>query len=167
MVKNKTIIDKLVIKYNNGEKLFFDEKFNEYIKNYDIDKHNINTNTKVYFMLAQKLNQEFQKFYDTYIELQIDECMFLTPENYERIKKMAELNIQIKYKIYMEHHEQYKLINMIKKKYGKEPQERYIINHIKSEDETKLDDDEFSLEEIRKRTTFGDNGVIYFNKCED
>ena len=35
MVKNKTIIDKLVIKNNNGEKLIFDEKFDEYIKNYE------------------------------------------------------------------------------------------------------------------------------------
>jgi len=67
-MKNKTIIDKLVIKYNKGEKLFFDEKFDEYIKNYDINKHNKNTNTKVYFILAQKINQEFQKMFNDYVE---------------------------------------------------------------------------------------------------
>lgn len=136
MVKNKTIIDKLVIKNNNGEKLIFDEKFDEYIKNYDINKHNINTNTKVFYLLAKKLNQEFQKFYDTYINLQLDERFYcVTKEEHERIKKMAELNLQIKYKIYMEHHEQYKLIDMIKKKYGKEPQQRVIINNVKSDNE--------------------------------
>ena len=66
----------------------------------------------------------------------LDERFYtLTKEEHERIKKMAELNLQIKYKIYMEHHEQYKLIDMIKKKYGKEPQERIIINNVKNDTE--------------------------------
>ena len=157
-----------MIKYKKDENLYFGEKFDEYIKNYDINKHNINTNTKVLMLIAKKANQEFKKLFDSYIEMALDERFYnITYEEYDRIIKNAELNVQIRWSIYMDHHEQYKLINMIKKKYGFPPQEKYIINHIKSEDETKLDEDEFSLEEIRKRTTFGENGVIYFNKCED
>ena len=147
-MKNKTIIDKLVIKYNKGEKLFFDEKFDEYIKNYDINKHNINTNTKVYFILAQKINQEFQKMYDDYIELQMDERFYCTTyEEFERIKKMADLNIQIKWSIYMDHHEQYKLINMIKKKYGKEPQTK-IIQKSNNNNINNNNDNIFSSNEV-------------------
>jgi hypothetical protein len=166
MVKNKNIIDKLMMKYKKNENLFFGEKFDEYIKNYDINKHNINTNTKVLMLIAKKANQEFKKLFDSYIEMALDERFYnITYDEYEHIKRNAELNVQIKWSIFMDHHEQYKLINMIKKKYGFPPQEKYIINYIKNEDAS--NEDEFSLEEIRKRTTFGDNGVIYFNKCED
>ena len=36
-------------------------------------KHNINTNDKVFCVLAKKINQKFQKFYDTYVDMQLDE----------------------------------------------------------------------------------------------
>ena len=48
---------------------------------------------------------------------------------YLDIKRNAELNIQLRYKVYMEHHEQYKLINMIKRKYGHEPQPYYLFHN--------------------------------------
>lgn len=156
-----------MLKYKKNENLYFGEEFDEYIKNYDINKHNINTNTKVFMLIAKKANQELKKMFDSYIEMAFDERFYnVSYEELEHIKKNAELNVQIKWSIYMDHHEQYKLINMIKKKYGFPPQEKYIINYIKSDNETKLDDDEFSLEEIRKRTTF-DNYAIYFNKCDE
>jgi hypothetical protein len=126
-MKNNAIIDKLINKYKKGEKIIFDEKFDEYIKNYNVDKHKIKTNTKVFFLLATKMNQEFQTFYDNYIELSINEQMFFSTEIYEKIKRDAYINIQIKYKILIDHHEQYKIINLIKKKYGYPPQERYIV----------------------------------------
>ena len=63
--------------------------------------------------MAKKINQEFQKFYDTYVDMQLDERFYcVSEEELERIKKMGNLNIQVNWSIYMDHHEQYKLINM-------------------------------------------------------
>ena len=156
MVKNKTIIDKLFIKNKNGEKLIFDEKFDEYIKNYDINKHNINTNNKVFCLLAKKINQEFQKFYDTYVDMQLDERFYcVSEEELERIKKMGNLNIQVKWSIYMDHHEQYKLINMINKKYGKSPQTKIVVNNVESENGI------LTKEEIKSRTTYEKYAICY------
>lgn len=160
-----------MIKYKNKEKIKFDEKFDEYIKNYDIHRHNRNTNTKVYALIVYKLNQEFKQIYDSYIDMAFDDRFYyVTVDDYEHIKKNVELNLRLRFEIYMKHHEQYKLINMIKKKYGYPPQLTCVINHrkipIMGESE-EIDKDEFSLEEIRKRTTFGEDGAIYFNKCDD
>ncbi len=159
-----------MIKNTNGEKLIFDEKFDEYIKKYDANKHNIKTNTKVFFLLAKKMNEEFQRFYNNYIELSINEQMFITTEIYEKIKRDANINIQFKYKIFMDHHEQYKIINIIKKKYGYPPQERYIINDVKSdnmnEDKSKFFENRtFTDEDIKSRISYGENGSIYYNIC--
>ena len=161
-MKNKTIIDKLVIKYNKGEKLFFDEKFDEYLKNYDINRHNVNTNTKVCFLLIQKIKQEIQNCYDDYITVQMNErdnCT--TYEEFGRIKRMAELNIGLRCKIYLDHHEQYKLINIINLKYGREPITKIIKN--KCNKNIDIEKKNNTQEEFMKKITYGENGTWYYN----
>lgn len=125
-MKNKSIIDKLIDKNNKGEILFFDDSFDEYMNNYNINKHNINTNTKVYYLLTKKLNQEFKNYYDNYIQACFNEHMTLSFSRFHNIIDNALLNLQFKYKIYKDHHSQYKIINLIKIKYGHIPQDNIL-----------------------------------------
>jgi hypothetical protein len=160
MVKNKTIIDKLMDKHNNGEDLVFDKDFDNYIKNYDINRHNINTNNKVCFLLSRKLKKEFQNDYNEFIRLAIDELFYnVSEDELINIKKMAELNIQLRWTLYKNNHEQYKFINMINKKYNRPIQSKIIIKRPSNFERfmgRRISGDEFS------KNLSVENGKIFY-----
>ena len=128
-MRNKTIIDKFIEKYNNGDTMHYDDDvFNEYLNNYDANKHNINTNIKVLFILSMKLNEYLKDEYLKYIrysaEAPPNELYNPTPE---QIIKNAESYIQKKYKALINFDKQFTLIKKIKVKYNKPLQDEDII----------------------------------------
>ena len=67
-MKNPTIIDKFIKKLNNDEEINYnDEEFQIFLNTYDVNKHTISTNTKVYLLLAHKLNEILNIVYNKYI----------------------------------------------------------------------------------------------------
>ena len=47
--------------------LNFESMTDEYIKNFDVSKNDINKNTKVFYLLTMKLKKELQEHYINYI----------------------------------------------------------------------------------------------------
>jgi hypothetical protein len=138
MVKNKTIIDKLITKYYNCEQVIFDDKFDEYISTYDVNKHNSNTNAKIILLLSIKFSNQLESEYNKWIEKRIDKIYStegpqLYSPTYDQIDMNAQLYTQARYSQLINNDPQYNIIKQIKQKYGYELQKEVLIYDSKLE----------------------------------
>jgi hypothetical protein len=133
-MKNPTIIDKFIKKLNNNEEINFnDEDFQLFLNSYDVDKHNISTNTKVYLLLSHKLNDLLNIVYNKYIKnvISAEYNEYYNPSPKELFDDAQEY-INEKYNFLLDNNKQFNLIKQIKTKYNKPLQEKIIINECKA-----------------------------------
>lgn len=116
-------------KFNNENyDIDLNENFDEYIKSYDINKNDLETNTKVFSLLTMKLKKELEYYYINFINsMKDDEELNINLTN-KQINKSALNYINSKYKELIKT-KNYKLLSKIQKKYNIEPQKELFFNY--------------------------------------
>lgn len=116
-------------KFNNENyDIDLKENFDEYIKSYDINKNDLETNTKVFSLLTMKLKKELEYYYINFINsMKDDEELNINLTN-KQINKSALNYINSKYKELIKT-KNYKLLSKIQKKYNIEPQKELFFNY--------------------------------------
>ena len=104
------------------------ENFDKYIKSYDITKNDINTNTKVFYLLTMKLKKELQEQYINYLSSMSDDEELNKNLTKKQINKSALNYINSKYKELIKT-KNYNLITKIQKKYNIKPQNELVFNY--------------------------------------
>lgn len=104
------------------------ENFDEYIKSYDITKNDINTNTKVFYLLTMKLKKELQEHYINYMSSMSDDEELNKNLTKKQINKSALNYINSKYKELIKT-KNYNLITKIQKKYNIKQQDELVFNY--------------------------------------
>lgn len=115
--------------YNHYNDIELTENFDDYINNYDIKKHDLNTNTKVFCLLTMKLKKELEYYYIEYINIVNDDEELNNKLTKKQINKSALNYINSKYKELMKT-KNYKLITKIQKNYNIEPQKDLMFNFV-------------------------------------
>ena len=134
-MKNPTIIDKYFKKLSNNEDIDYDdEQFNNFINNYDINKHIKNTNARVCYLLQYKLNEILNKLFHKYTQSVFNQDYndYYNPTPEELVED-AEDYIMEKYKFLLDNHKQFKLIKQIKLKYNARIQTKIVPDETKKE----------------------------------
>ena len=113
---------------NENNDIDLNENFDEYIKKFDIFKNDINTNTKVFYLLTIKLKKELQEYYINYMSSMIDDEELNKKLTIKQINKSALNYINSKYKELIKT-KKYNLITKIQKKYNIKPQNDLVFNY--------------------------------------
>jgi len=116
----------------------FDDNFDIFITKYKVNKNDIDTNTKVFFMLNMKLKKELEMHYQNYIESfdnfdNIDNIDFINAcknISQKEINLQALNYIKCKYKQLIKNDKRFKKITQIKNKYGVKSQDELFINRL-------------------------------------
>ncbi len=125
---NNHIKDNENSRVNSHADIDFNEGFDDYVNNYDINKHNIETNAKVYFMLNMKLKKELECHYKSYIQTISDDEELNLKFTRKELNSSALNFINLKYKELLKT-KKYKLITKIQKKYNVKPQTDLKFNY--------------------------------------
>ena len=115
--------------YNNeNNDIDLNENFDEYIKSYDINKNDLETNSKVFSLLTMKLKKELEYYYIIYIDSMKDDEELNKNLTKKQINKSGLNYINSKYKELIKT-KNYKLLSKIQKKYNIEPQKELVFNY--------------------------------------
>jgi len=104
------------------------ENFDDYVKSYDINKNDLEKNSKVFSLLTMKLKKELEYHYITFIESMKDDEELNKNLTKKQINKSALNYINSKYKELIKT-KNYKLLSKIQKKYNIEPQKELVFNY--------------------------------------
>ena len=113
---------------NENNDIDLNENFDEYIKSYDINKNDLETNSKVFSLLTMKLKKELEYYYIIYIDSMKDDEELNKNLTKKQINKSALNYINSKYKELIKT-KNYKLLLKIQKKYNIEPQKELFFNY--------------------------------------
>jgi hypothetical protein len=113
---------------NENNDIDLNENFDEYIKSYDINKNDLETNSKVFSLLTMKLKKELEYYYIIYIDSMKDDEELNKNLTKKQINKSALNYINSKYKELIKT-KNYKLLSKIQKKYNIEPQKELFFNY--------------------------------------
>lgn len=116
-----------IINFENND-INLNENFDEYIKNYDISRNDINTNTKVFYLLTMKLKKVLQEYYINYMYSMTNDEELNKKLTKKQINKSALNYINSKYKELIKT-KNYNLITKIQKKYNIKPQDELVFNY--------------------------------------
>lgn len=105
-----------------------EEKFWPYIKKYNINKSDNETNTRVFVLLTMKLKEELSELYINYLEVMRNDDELNEKFTRKQLNKSAMGYINGKYKQLI-NTEKYKLINKIRKKYNVKEQTDVFFNY--------------------------------------
>lgn len=105
-----------------------EDKFWSYIQNYNINKNDIETNTRVCVLLTMKLKEELSELYINYLELMRNDDELNEKFTRKQLNKSAMGYINGKYNQFV-NTKKYKLINKIKKKYNVKEQDNVFFNY--------------------------------------
>lgn len=115
--------------FNNvNNDIDLNENFEEYIKSYDINKNDLETNSKVFSLLTMKLKKELEYYYIIYIDSMKDDEELNKNLTKKQINKSGLNYINSKYKELIKT-KNYKLLSKIQKKYNIEPQKELFFNY--------------------------------------
>jgi hypothetical protein len=113
---------------NENNDIDLNENFDEYIKSYDINKNDLETNSKVFSLLTMKLKKELEYYYIIYIDSMKDDEELNKNLTKKQINKSGLNYINSKYKELIKT-KNYKLLSKIQKKYNIEPQKELFFNY--------------------------------------
>lgn len=113
---------------NENNDIDLNENFDEYIKSYDINKNDLETNSKVFSLLTMKLKKELEYYYIIYIDSMKDDEELNKNLTKKQINKSGLNYINSKYKELIKT-KNYKLLSKIQKKYNIEPQKELFLNY--------------------------------------
>jgi len=113
---------------NENNDIDLNENFDEYIKSYDINKNDLETNSKVFSLLTMKLKKELEYYYIIYIDSMKDDEELNKNLTKKQINKSALNYINSKYKELIKT-KNYKLLSKIQKKYNIDPQKELFFNY--------------------------------------
>ena len=113
---------------NENNDIDLNENFDDYVKNYDINKNDLETNSKVFSLLTMKLKKELEYHYIIYINSMKDDEELNKNLTKKQINKSALNFINSKYKELIKT-KNYKLLSKIQKKYNIEPQKELVFNY--------------------------------------
>lgn len=114
--------------YKNTNMDLDEEKFWPYIQNYNINHNDIETNSRVAFLLTMKLKEELSGLYINYLEDMHNDDEMVEKFTSKQINTSAMGYINNKYKMLI-NTKKYKLINKIKKKYNIKNQDNLVFNY--------------------------------------
>jgi len=113
---------------NENNDIDLNENFDDYVKSYDINKNDLETNSKVFSLLTMKLKKELECHYIIYIDSMKDDEELNKNLTKKQINKSALNYINSKYKELIKT-KNYKLLSKIQKKYNIEPQKELVFNY--------------------------------------
>ena len=113
---------------NENNDIDLNENFDDYIKNYDMNKNDLETNSKVFSLLSIKLKKELEYYYIIYIDSMKDDEELNKNLTKKQINKSGLNYINSKYKELIKT-KNYKLLSKIQKKYNIEPQKELFFNY--------------------------------------
>ena len=113
---------------NENNDIDLNENFDDYIKSYDMNKNDLETNSKVFSLLTMKLKKELEYHYIIYIDSMKDDEELNKNLTKKQINKSALNYINSKYKELIKT-KNYKLLSKIQKKYNIEPQKELVFNY--------------------------------------
>jgi PHP family Zn ribbon phosphoesterase len=113
---------------NENNDIDLNENFDDYVKSYDINKNDLETNSKVFSLLTMKLKKELEYHYIIYIDSMKDDEELNKNLTKKQINKSALNYINSKYKELIKT-KNYKLLSKIQKKYNIEPQKELVFNY--------------------------------------
>ena len=123
----KNVNDEYYFKNENND-IDLNENFDDYVKSYDINKNDLETNSKVFSLLTMKLKKELECHYIIYIDSMKDDEELNKNLTKKQINKSALNYINSKYKELIKT-KNYKLLSKIQKKYNIEPQKELVFNY--------------------------------------
>lgn len=127
MLNIKNVNDEYYFNNENND-IDLNENFDEYIKSYDINKNDLETNSKVFSLLTMKLKKELEYYYIIYIDSMKDDEELNKNLTKKQINKSALNYINSKYKELIKT-KNYKLLSKIQKKYNIDPQKELFFNY--------------------------------------
>ena len=126
-INMKNINDEYYFNNENND-IDLNENFDDYIKSYDINKNDLETNSKVFSLLSIKLKKELECHYLIYMNSMKDDEELNKNLTKKQINKSALNYINSKYKELLKT-KSYKLISKIQKKYNIEQQKELVFNY--------------------------------------
>ena len=113
---------------NENNDIDLNENFDDYIKNYDMNKNDLETNSKVFSLLSIKLKKELEYYYKIYMHSMKDDEELNNNLTKKQINRSALNYINSKYKELLKI-KKYKLISKIQKKYNIDQQKELVFNY--------------------------------------
>lgn len=111
----------------NDNRIELHENFHEYIKNYNVNKNDIETNTRVFILLTFELKKELEILYIEYMNMLRCDDEINMHLSRKQINKSGLNYLNSKYKQLIKT-KKYNTISKIKKKYNIKPQTDLFFN---------------------------------------